>query len=335
MSGYAMIASWVAYALRNQSKCAEYPEQCEAIAKYDKAKHKFSQNQIKDGLKQYKKEVTLFKDRMNKKEWKNIYPINNHDYNYENVIRNNYNPFVLGITNKPTVGNLIDGSKNLTDLMDVMLEKPLPDNGHVSGKTDLINSPGIKNKIKQIKDNYRKVPLPYPSFKTDYPESKYPTTGKHAASYFIKTGTCSTKINNESICKNRGYNWVKNKMNLGKESKFFTKVDRKKTQQAKKRVTGSCFKPRFSYINNHAKGFQNFKGLSPAFYNDVMSLTPEKLGAIMAGNTVDGSGMVPCPEGFHNYQHHIKNKSYSILFLLSTIVIIIMFLFLLSRFVYN
>jgi hypothetical protein len=330
-----MIINWVNQANRGYSRCSEYPEQCKAATLYSKEKHKFTKNQIKDALKQYKKEVKQFDNRMKNKEWKTIYPINNHDYNYENVIKNDYNPFTLGITNNPTVDSLIGGTNNLTDLMEVMLEKPAPDKNSRSGDTDIIDVSILKDKIKKLKDNYRKVPLPYPSFKNDYPESKYPTQGQHASSYFIKTGTCKTKINNESTCKNGGYRWVKNKMNLNKSGKFFSKVTRKKSQQAKKRVSGYCYKPRFSYINNRSKGFQNFKGLGPAFYNDVMSMTPEKLGAIMSGYTVGGSGMIPCPEGFSNYHREINNKSLSISMIIYYIILSIIILFLVSRFIHN
>lgn len=330
-----MIRNWIDQANRGHSRCSEYPEQCKSEAKYIKAKHKFTKKQIKDGLVQYKKEAKLFSNRMDNKEWKKIYPINNHDYNYENIIRNNYNPFTLGITNNPTVDSLIDGTKNLTNLMDVMLENPLPDKNSRSGDTDIIDAPIIKDKIKKIKDNYRKIPLPYPSFKRDYPESKYPTTGQHSSSYFIKTGVCKTNINNKSKCKNGGYRWVKNKMNLNKSGKFFSKVTRKKSQQAKKRIDGQCYKPRFSYINNISKGFQNFKGLGPAFYNDVMNMTPEKLGAIMSGYTVGGSGMIPCPEGFHNYHKQINNNTTSLSFIVSAISISIIILFLVSIFIHN
>lgn len=335
MAGKAMIAVWLAEALRYHPKCSEYPEQCKAESLYDKAKHKFGQDVIKDALKQYKKEAKLFKDRMKSKEWKKIYPINNHDYNYENVITNNYNPYTLGISNKPTVGNLIDGTKNMTSLMDVMLEKPSPDRGDQAGRTDLTKAPALRNKIKRIKDNYSRVPLPYPSFKQDYPESKYPTTGRHASSYFVKTGTCKTKIDNKNDCVNSGYQWVKNKMNFKKVGNFFSKTNRKKSQQAKKVIKGNCFKPRFSYINNHAKGFQNFKGLGPSFYNDVMSLTPEKLGAIMSGYTVDGTGMIPCPEGFLDYQHGIDRETFSISVISGLIIILVILIFIVSRFVNN
>ena len=41
------------------------------------------------------------------------------------------------------------------------------------------------------------MPLPYATFKKDYPEKLYPTTGIGASSYFVKVGTCKSKINNK------------------------------------------------------------------------------------------------------------------------------------------
>ena len=66
----------------------------------------------------------------------------------------------------------------------------------------------------EIKKTYKKKlnNLPYPSFRKDFPECKYPTTGKHSSSYFLKTGTCRTKIISEKKCKKKKYQWVKNKL---------------------------------------------------------------------------------------------------------------------------
>ena len=66
-----------------------------------------------------------------------------------------------------------------------------------------------------------------------------------------------------------------------------------------------------------------------------MSLTPEKLGAIMAGYTVDGTGMIPCPEGFLDYQHGIDRDTFSISVISCLIIILIILIFIVSRFVNN
>ena len=64
--------------------------------------------------------------------------------------------------------------------------------------------------------------------------------------------------------------------------------------------TGDCYRPKFLYINNEARGMfgNSMRGYTPAMANDVMSITPDKLMAIMSGKAVEGGGFVPCKENF-------------------------------------
>lgn len=47
------------------------------------------------------------------------------------------------------------------------------------------------------------------------------------------------------------------------------------------------------HIDNQAKPLMNQKGLAPAMVNDILSITPDKLYQIMAGNSVEGGGILP------------------------------------------
>ena len=85
-----------------------------------------------------------------------------------------------------------------------------------------------------------------------------------------------------------------------------------KTSKKAKPVTklkGSCFKPRYMYIDNSSKDVRGKKGLQPSLFADIMSITPDKLFQILAGNSVDGGGILPCPEDFVNYNSQTKESN--------------------------
>jgi len=297
--------------------CRLYPERCSASVNYSKEKHKFKLERINDAIKTKSPIEQSYKNRKLSKEWKNIYPINNHDFNYNDYVLNKYNPFTLGITNTPSMAGLIDGTLNLSNYVDVMLEEPTPNSSTKSGLDDVNNAdPTIYKHFKDIKNKYAKMPLPYPDFKKDYPESKYPTKGKASSSYFIKTGTCKSKIDNEQTCLKKGFTWVKNTLDLGKGvSSFFKKKPTTqpgdKNPNPKPIPNGICYKPKFIYIDNLPKGYLNLQGMAPAIINDVMNISPEKLLPILAGQKVDGGGLIPCKEEFVG-KSLLKDKSLDI-----------------------
>lgn len=311
------------------TNCRLYPERCTARVDYSKEKNKFKVNRINDATKQRQPVEQTYKNRINSQEWKSIYPINNHDFDYKEYALNKYNPFQLGITNEPSMDGLIDGTLNLSNYVDVMLEEPTPNSKTRAGMDDVNNSdPAIYKHFKEIKDKYNRLPLPYPDFKKDYPESKYPTQGKASSSYFIKTGTCKSKIDNEKTCKEKGFTWMDNSLNLSKNMKqFFKTTKRPKSKQAKKNPSGICYKPKFIYINNVPKGNQNFQGMAPALINDVMNISPDKLFPILAGQQVDGGGLIPCKEEYTNYRFDRYISIHLTIMLLLILLIIVRFVF--------
>lgn len=75
----------------------------------------------------------------------------------------------------------------------------------------------------EFQELFSQYQLPYPSFKKDYPECRYKTKGEHSSSYFIKSGMCKTKINNEAECKKKQFKWIKNKPKFSKIFKTMVK----------------------------------------------------------------------------------------------------------------
>ena len=287
--------------------CKLYPERCKAALDYSREENKFKVERINDATKQRQLIDQTYKNRVDSKEWKNVYPLNNHDFDYNEYVLNKYTPYKLGITNEPSMKGLIDGTLNLSNYVDVMLEDPTPNSNTKAGVDDINNSnPMIYKHFKGIKDKYSQMPLPYPEFKKDYPESKYPTRGKASSSYFIKTGTCKSKIDNAKVCQEKGFTWMANKLDLSKNTtQFFKTISRSKTKQPKKNPDGICYKPKFIYINNIPKGNQNLQGMAPALINDVMNISPDKLFPILSGQQVDGGGVIPCKEGFVDYRNNM------------------------------
>jgi hypothetical protein len=308
------------------SSCGPYNPECVAKLKYLNDKSNFDNNRILDATVEYKDQIKLLNTRTKNKDWKNIYPINNHDFNYKEYILNKYNPYKLGISNTPTIKNLMNSSIKLGDYNKAILFNPTPNKDAISGISDVNNSDiFVQNELIKLKNNYDKMPYPYPSFKKDYPEKLYPTKGLNSSSYFMKVGECKTN-DNKTKCIKKKFKWVPNiesTINLKNINGFFKTNQNSKIN--KKIINGTCYKPKFIYLDNKAKGNNiSFNGLVSSLSNDIMSITPEKLMAIISGYRVGGGGLLPCSEDFTNYNTKIYNFKYLIYFIL-LITILIMF----------
>ena len=83
------------------------------------------------------------------------------------------------------------------------------------------------------------------------------------------------------------------------------------------------------YIDNKSNGFYGKNGIIPSSVKDLLNITPDKLIEIMSGNTIEGSGLLPCPkepeekEEFMNYRHNY-NTFYIIIFLLLCVCVFIL-----------
>lgn len=303
----------------NHSKNVKNPSRCPLAPVYIKEVQDFVKKEIDRSQKDTKKkEIPLLKKRHASKEHKNIYPIVNHDFDYKTAAMKEFNPYKLGITNKPTFYNLSQAPLKLLKYYDGLVSKPFPNKNSVAGVSDVIHDDkqrlGIKFAYKMMNKD-----LPYPTFKNDYPECKYPTTGKHASSYFIKSGQCKTIYDNKKDCEVRKFKWIPNKLSKKLKSK-----DKSKNQNI---IKGTCYKPRFIYINNESKGILNKHGLIPSSLNDLLNLTPEKLMEVLSGNTIDGTGIIPCTEYFDNYSDKSFKKKTQNKTILLVISIILLFLF--------
>lgn len=304
------------------------PGRCKAATKYANEANKFIKEAIEESRKETESShVNLYNQRKMSKK-RDIYPIVNHDFDYKTAMIKNNNIYKLGFTNQPTISYLFKYPFKLKKYLNLLVTDPYPNKNTRPGIDDVLLS---DRKRVQIKNKYKVIDskLPYPTFKKDYPECQFKTKGEHSSSYFVRTGVCKTKIDNKAECQRKQFNWVENKPTFPKIFKSMVKTSKKAKPVTK--LKGSCYKPRYMYIDNSSKGILGKKGLQPSLFADIMSITPDKLFQILAGNSVEGGGILPCPEEFINYNSEVsknntrENKKICIImvFLLSLIIYIL------------
>jgi len=312
----------------NQWDNIKTPGKCNAAKEYRNEVTKFVQESIDEEQKSIEYEKKLMNDRIKNEDHKNIYPLLNYDFDYKTAIRKELNPYKLNITNEPTFTKFVDSSLKLKNYIDYMGTIAYPNDNTVPGISDIVTENKDKLnivKLKRIEDNK----LPYPSFKKDYPECLYPTTGKNASSYFINVGSCPTKIKDKNTCITRGYKWVTEKSAPSYIKNFINTYNPDDNKNIPAPDTplpppepekGSCFKPRFVYINNKAQGIFGMDGIIPSMFNEINSIRPDKLANIMAGYNLGGSGIVPC--SIEEFGINEKLNVSSILLLASLLVVL-------------
>jgi len=281
---------------------------------------------------------------------KNIYPWKNYDWDYGNFIDNNYSVMSTGATKNGSISSMFKNMKAFVKLTNGYLFNPNPGNNSYAGKMakdgdvsyyeckgQTIDSSGnikynprmaeacrIKNKVKYSN------PLPKPT--TDEFLKRYPTTGDHSSSYYIKIGSCPRPdIKSSSKCEKQGYDWTKNILDNAMSS--LSSSSRTETN------SGSCSQPRYAYINNKpgfSYGGVEFQGLIPALTNDLMALSPDKILAALEGKNIqDLFAIQQCPnvsEHFSNNTHNsYKNVNYYSVSIICSIFIIIITLYLLNK----
>ena len=288
------------------------PERCPAADKYTDKLNEFVTSTLSQSQSDTSNKFEdLLKKRTESMDYKRIYPLVNYDFDYKTAMRMQYNPYKLGITNKPTMSNLIEGPTKMKQYFNVLVTDKYPNEDTIPGLSDIVPE---DTRRKEIADKYKVLSeeMPYPTFRKDYPECLYPTSGEHSSSYFIRTGSCPTSIKNRKKCEDKQYTWVPDNTDLDNYKKYVTEdkknIDPKTGLRIKGQVDpGSCFKPRFIYVDNSGKGILNKNGLAPSVLNDILNLSPDKISSILSGQSVDGTGLLPCVDSFVDYKKESPN----------------------------
>jgi hypothetical protein len=226
------------------------------------------------------------------------YPWNNHDFDYQQVVKNKYTPEKLGISCSPCLSTTINDMINLPNFLKPIMEDPIPDGSAVAGKTDVDESDQSQVKLKQ---EYARMPEPYPGFLKEYPEYASQLSGEGASSYFMHTGFCKApSIKDSDSCTKKGFTWVPNPIKVPKQAaKFFPGLNTLDKM-------GGCYKPRYSFVNNKPGGtFGVFKGIGPTLGKEILELNPVSfINIFMTGKSPSGDfTQLPCKETFIGSQN--------------------------------
>jgi hypothetical protein len=200
-----------------------------------------------------------------------VYPRANHDFDYRTAAKIKYNPFVQGFTNEPTISNLFSAPKHIGTYIGAMTSSSLLDASSKAGVTDRWRGGKVVEE-----------PLPYPGFRTEFPEYRYPTTGVDSSSYFINVGTrVDDTIRDKTTCARSGLIWLsKNDADAAAmaSTSEYTKTIPATTngstavhdKQVAEETNGICVKPRYSYIKADLTNGRG--GLLHSMFDDVVDM---------------------------------------------------------------
>ncbi len=253
------------------------------------------------------KSQSELKYRSSNKLTKNsVYPWLNHDYDYQQFVKNNYTPEKMGISPEPCIDVTIKDGIRLPNYIKAAMFDAIPNIHSQAGRDDV----DPKNKeLKEIRSKYQNFTEPYPGFMKEYPEYfPHGIQGEFASSYFLHTGYCPTKITSKSECDKKGYTWIPNPIKLPEALvKFFPEAETINN-------FGGCQKPRYSYVNNQSGDITGMmKGIVPTIGKNVLDLNPVSfLSIFMTGSSPNGDFQpLPCREGFTNKPEMTMSTSMS------------------------
>ncbi len=306
-------------------------------------------SQLNGALQEMSNAMAAMQQNIRSSTQKNsVYPWNNHDFNYTQIINRDYPPPKQGISDEPCPDPFVNDCFSLVNYPTDLMMKAIPGSGEVAGKTDV----DPKNTdLQTIKNTYQSWSEPYPNFSLEFPDYVNKLKqGKYASSYFLKTGTCPVKsITDKAECERRGFKWVVNPLTLLEGSADFFKgfslsgkqgdSDKKGDSGSKSGSTpGNCFQPRYSFIDNSAGGpFGALDGLAPTVGKEVLELNPIEMYNIATTGTSSSGDFkqLPCREAFQGSQVKVmklRSTSNLYVYLIIMVGLVLLLIFgLLSR----
>jgi hypothetical protein len=212
------------------------------------------------------------------------YPINNYNYNYKTFIDNNYSIGKMGVNSNPTLSQFKKNVNALNNFTKPLILEPIPTPDTVAGVGDVDYSD--KDAAEKARKGFTQQ-APYNRFRYDYPESQYPTAGIYSSSYFVQSGFCpvaSVTSQEQCLSRDSNYIWMNNPINIPNPAKSFFKKQNSNSNSN----SGTCYKPRYSYVNN-ANDNGLLEGLIPGIVGDVIDMNPGNFIRTVEGNAVPGS----------------------------------------------
>ena len=207
-----------------------------------------------------------------------VYPWNNLKWDYQQFVKNKYNPVKLGIRKDGSFDATFHNVGIMMKQMDSLISDPNPDDSSVAGihdRTDRKKSASTQSK-------------PY-----NDPFFNKPINGRYSSSYFTQTGFCETK-DTEIECKNKNLVWMGDKC----YKKKYLYLDNSPGLKV-------------GYV-------ENMNGLIPSLINDVTQLNPNAFMGVLQGYSVPGADIQQCDnEHFmNNDSSHFLTLIYILIFVI-------------------
>lgn len=233
---------------------------------------------------------------------KNIYPWKNYDWNYGNYVYNNYGPEATGAEAGDDFGTLFKNVDAMIKLFNGFISDPIPNNKSEAGIMKGPNSEDNRDSDYPFDCNTPECQTTQ-VVRTGFID-KPPTTddflkrnlkGEFSSSYYFKAGNCPRPdLKTQSECESKGFLWSPTIMDR------VTKLFKTTESENEENKEGTCSQPRYAFIDNSPKPFfngSNAKGIIPSLANDFLQLTPDKMLAILSGQSVSNSYVLQqCPE---------------------------------------
>ena len=196
-----------------------------------------------------------------------IYPWNNLKWDYQQFVKNKYNPVKLGIRKDGTFDATFKNMDIMMKQMDSLISDPNPDDNSIAGIHDQTDrNKNTNNQNKPYED-------PFFNKKLD---------GRFSSSYFAQTGFCETK-DNKIDCNNKNLVWLGDKC----YKKKYLFLDNSPGLKV-------------GYV-------ENMNGLIPSLINDVTQLNPSAFMGVLQGYSVPGVDIQQCEnEHFMNHDNSNK-----------------------------
>ena len=291
-----------------------------------------------EGISKVNKQIRPFTNKLSQIQQKirgnlqkhDVYPWNNHDFDYSTLVSNQYNPKALGISDTPCPDTFVDDLFSLEKYGFALIQDALPNSGDKAGISDADVS---NTQMNDIKKTYTSWGEPYSGFSLEYPDQARKLSGKYASSYFVKTGTCPVNsIKTKQACEDRGFKWVNNASILPTgSSSFFPGHSSTISEETNAPSGSSCHQPRYSFVDNSGKGLSGMDGLVPTIGKEVTELNPIALFNIaMSGSSSSGDfAPLPCREAFMVTPEG-KNRSSAVASIIGVIGVLLLLMLFIS-----
>jgi hypothetical protein len=244
-------------------------------------------DKMKSGSKKISKLANKAESAMDMLDY--AYPMANYNWDYKTYVDNNYEPSKLGVSDDITLSALRRDVQAGDKYLRALMIDSTPNENSIAGISDVdFTDPDF---MSRIRSNNQKPP--YATFRTEYTEKDYPTSGKYSNSYFVRSGYCpvpNIRTKAECTSKDKAFEWKEGSVDLPASAKPSFSAKSQKPPP-----NGKCFKPRYSYVN-HVSDTGLTDGFLPGLMSDMSTLNPSIMFSIIDKGIVEGDRKTSPPK---------------------------------------